>query len=885
MVFFDLLAEKEHIYLYVLIILCTFAFHYKMQTAKTTNMRKLTALMLAIAVAAMPMTLSAAIPSGYYSTAEGKSGQALLTALYNIINSHTKRSYTQLWTDFRTTDVDANGKLIDMYSTVKWTPGQKQCGNYSNVGDCYNREHSLPNSWWGGSEDERYTDLFHLYPTDGYVNNQRGNYPFGECANGNRLSNGSYQALGKLGASTFSGYSGTVFEPDDVYKGDFARTYFYLATCYYSGSHSFSSWPSSANSSSQQFVNAMLSGNSYPAFTTWALNLLLSWHRLDAVSTKETTRNDAVYGIQNNRNPFIDYPELVEYIWGNKVDTPWYPGGTTTNPVLAQPATGTTIDFGTVAAGSYTTQTITVKGTDLTESLTVSVSGNAFSCTTSTITAANANAGTTITVKYTAPSTAQSSTGTLTISSSEATTTVNLCGQSVTGIAALAATEVSSSSFKANWTPASGATSSTVYQLYVYEEDGVTNVSGYPKNVSATTGEYIVYNLEANTTYYYQLKYGNQQSNVVEVRTLGNNQLLAIQSDHDLEFELEMGATSNYLEAEVYTENISTTVTLTLGGDWGAQKFELSKNRSTWSSTLTIDPSGETFFIRVKDTSKWGSFEGLITATSGDLEYNAYVIAYITEGDPNIVETWEGADYKSSYSNTSNIQATAFKWDLVNTGIYGTQNNNDDRYNGEKCIRMRTKDTGGTANGMITMAEDKIGGASKISFLAAPYGGDANAELVVRFSTNQGATWNNLATLTIPKQSSSAPALDDVTIKAASYGSLAEYSLPVNVSDNIRFQFEQTSGKRLNIDDITISSYHVSTEAKPVVADQRDSWTVWAVDGGLNISSQQKLKFEVYNLDARRVAKTKLQGSRTLSLPAGIYIVTDGQSSRKVIVR
>lgn len=215
-------------------------------------------------------------------------------------------------------------QIWDMYSTKKWTYSSEQCGSsgYSAVGDCYNREHSMPKSWFN-SDSPMYSDGFHIYPTDGKVNSQRSNFPFGECANGTTLSAPSgIQALGKLGASTFSGYTGTVFEPVDEYKGDFARTYFYMAACY---NDRIASWNSD-----------MLANNSYPCFTTWAVNLLLKWHRQDPVSEKETNRNDAVYGYQKNRNPFIDHPELAEYIWGDKIGTGWEPGGTVT-PAITLP--------------------------------------------------------------------------------------------------------------------------------------------------------------------------------------------------------------------------------------------------------------------------------------------------------------------------------------------------------------------------------------------------------------------------------------------------------------------------------------------------------------------------------------------------------------------
>lgn len=263
-----------------------------------------------IVFAATVFSANATIPNGYYDDCENKQGgRTLLKALYQTISDHDVVSYKGLWSVYLTSDIDENGKIWDMYSTKRWTPEKEQCGNYSRVGDCYNREHSMPKSWFD-DESPMVSDAFHIYPTDGKVNGQRSNYPYGECANGTTLpSNGNVKALGKLGTSTFPGYSGTVFEPVDEYKGDFARTYFYMAACY---NDRISGWNSD-----------MLAKNNYPCYTTWAVNLLLKWHRQDPVSDKELKRNDAVYAHQGNRNPFIDHPELVEYIWGNKTSEHW----------------------------------------------------------------------------------------------------------------------------------------------------------------------------------------------------------------------------------------------------------------------------------------------------------------------------------------------------------------------------------------------------------------------------------------------------------------------------------------------------------------------------------------------------------------------------------
>lgn len=245
------------------------------------------------------LTLFAVAPPEYYNSAQGLSGSALRTALHNIINDHVAVSYTPgVWNAFATTDLKPNGNIWDMYSSYEYTLFEDQAGNYSKEGDVYNREHSWPQSLFNEASPMK-SDLFHIYPTDAYVNGWRSNYPYGETnAPTCTSTNGS-----KLGpARSGLGYSGTVFEPIDEYKGDFARTYFYMATRYYSEDGSWSSW-------------AMADG---VELETWAIEMLLDWHRNDAVSTKETNRNDAVFAIQNNRNPFIDHPEFVEYIWGGQ---------------------------------------------------------------------------------------------------------------------------------------------------------------------------------------------------------------------------------------------------------------------------------------------------------------------------------------------------------------------------------------------------------------------------------------------------------------------------------------------------------------------------------------------------------------------------------------
>lgn len=243
------------------------------------------------------------IPTGYYDNAQGLTGIPLKQALHNIIDGHNAQSYSSLHTHFASTDRKSDGTVWDMYSDIPGgTPpyqynfiSSDQCGNYSKESDCYNREHSWPKSWFN-SGNPMYTDLFHLVPTDGYVNGRRGNYPYGEVTNSTWTSlNGC-----KVGSCTFPGYTGVVFEPIDEYKGDFARLYFYMSVRYYNEDAGWTGSP-------------MVDGAELKA---WAADMLKQWHINDTVSQKELDRNNAVFIIQNNRNPFIDNPSWVFDIWG-----------------------------------------------------------------------------------------------------------------------------------------------------------------------------------------------------------------------------------------------------------------------------------------------------------------------------------------------------------------------------------------------------------------------------------------------------------------------------------------------------------------------------------------------------------------------------------------
>ena len=258
---------------------------------------------------------NAQAPSGYYSSANGLTGAPLKTALSSIItNGHQDKGYTGLWTAYKTTDIDKNyendGSILDIYSErsssndpYNFSAVSDQCGTYSTEGNCYNREHIVPQSFFNEASPMR-NDIHFVRATDGKVNGMRSNYPFGKVGSTTFTSlNGS-----KLGTSISSGFSGTVFEPIDEFKGDVARMVFYFVTRYQNQLSSFSS-------------GNMLGSSAFPGLQTWELNVLLAWHNQDPVSQAEINRNNASYTCQGNRNPFIDNPNYVNQIWGSQTPT------------------------------------------------------------------------------------------------------------------------------------------------------------------------------------------------------------------------------------------------------------------------------------------------------------------------------------------------------------------------------------------------------------------------------------------------------------------------------------------------------------------------------------------------------------------------------------
>jgi endonuclease I len=263
-------------------------------------------------------------PANYYNNATG-TGYTLKTQLKNIItNGHSDQGYNALWTlytnqAFRDNFYEADGTLLDMYSenptgsdSYEYSSPAQQCGNYNSEGDCYNREHLVPQSYFENFQvDPMKNDPFHVVPSDGWVNGQRGNFPFGPVGSTTYTSSNGSKKGANANTGYSAGYSGIVFEPIDEFKGDVARSLLYFSTRYQDFMDDFYA---AADGTSTQ-AKVMFDGSTNKVFSDTFLKIILTWHQNDPVSARELAVNNAVYNYQGNRNPYIDHPEYACQIW------------------------------------------------------------------------------------------------------------------------------------------------------------------------------------------------------------------------------------------------------------------------------------------------------------------------------------------------------------------------------------------------------------------------------------------------------------------------------------------------------------------------------------------------------------------------------------------
>jgi hypothetical protein len=587
--------------------------------------------------------------------------------------------------------------------------------------------------------------------------------------------------------------------------------------------------------------------------------LLLKWHRQDPVSEKELNRNEAVYAKQKNRNPFIDHPELAEYIWGDKVGQDWSLS-ISSEPQIVTPVDNSTIDLGLTGVNVAAKTTINVTAYNLTEDVAVSVSGPGFTASATSLPKADVNgSGAALTISFTS-ATARTSVGKLTLTSGDVTTTVNLSAEAVEGLPVSAATYVTSNSFVANWVNINGE--GAQYTLDVRQNN--ESIDGYPLTVDAAAGQYLVDDLDSETTYTYTLSNGTITSDVITVTTSAPIPAVEFLYDGDLSFTTTPGEPSDIAEILMEIDNIPGDVTITV-----TAPFQVSLNKQEWGQQVVIAPGADRFYMRLYSENE-GHFTTVLQASADNFLYDVEVDGIVAPAGATFIEDFEQKipDGESNGYGAITYQGSACSWACKNA-YFEYNGSNSYAHNSYQAVRFNK-----SGDRYIYMLEDKENGMGTLSLWARAWGSDSN-DCVLKLSTSadEGTTWTEITT---------------ITVKAAgSSNAYAEYTASIFQPGNQRLKIEQTSGSRCMIDDIAISDMNVSGVELVNSTLDYHSWDAYPVGNCLVIENKDAANnFRVYSLDGKQVFNGKLKvGNRSLQLPAGLYVVAVNDFSRRVLVK
>lgn len=247
----------------------------------------------------------------YASSLNGLKKEQLKAALHKLMDKKNVLPYggggKGTWWGFWYTDRNSQtNECYNRYSDKKFFFESTNTGRA--IGGM-NIEHSFPKSWWGGHKNDAWCDLYNLYPSDSKANSSKSNFVMGVVVNVKEEAGAGYD---KVGTGYADGKLVNMWEPGDRFKGEFSRSYMYMATTY-------------QNLSFTSEGAKQLQTGAYPTLKKWSSDLFRQWSKNDRVDEMEIKRNEAVYKIQNNRNLFIDYPNLAEYVWGDSMDVEFNP--------------------------------------------------------------------------------------------------------------------------------------------------------------------------------------------------------------------------------------------------------------------------------------------------------------------------------------------------------------------------------------------------------------------------------------------------------------------------------------------------------------------------------------------------------------------------------
>ena len=754
----------------------------------------------------------------YYRKAEGLRGTQLKAALHDLIQPDRVLDYGggegKTWSGFWLTDQMEDMQVRDRYSNVVryLNPDMSAVSNM-------NIEHIWANSWWGHLKNNAYCDLFNLYPADATANGRKSNNPIGVVDGNVAYTNG----VTKVGKSTSYRADSliTVWEPADQWKGDFARTYFYMATCY---SHMTSLWTTSEGL-------LTVDPNSPLLMRPWVYNLMLEWAEADPLDEIEQQRCEAIFSIQGNRNPFVDYPDLCQYIWGEKTDVQFYTGEENGAEIFV-PAAGEEIDFGLWPLSRPFSAKVQVRGRGLSQGAQLAVADECFALAQTELTADEITEGTDITVSVT-PTDEGTYTTMLLLEGSGYVQQTPLCVAFVDGIPAYPATDivcaVSSRRFNANWMNYQpGAT----YTLDVYTKDANGQAKAFGTYTTTDT-TYQVKNVYASTTYYYRvsiIQEGEEtiSSNEVTVEMPEVAPVFSV-STNEIAFTATPGKPSAQTQVSVtamavpkYVIDVVTTA-----------PFELSADGEQWSQQLTLKGQSPDFYVRFGGATEEGDYEGEIIVSTEGLDDRVISVSCNVDETKSFFEDFETGS-KGAYA-AAEVTCSAATWEMSNALMAG-----DDNALGSKCVRMKgyVKTSGViTTPAHVMMTTDKVNGCDSLWFYAGSYGSDTGVKMTVSYSLDAGKTWTKV-------------------VSSLSVGAMKRYGYKINKDGNIRLKFENdnTGNKRVNLDNIQMSDWEDPDGLNPV----HSSEFMVQSDGQ-------------YDLSGRKVAKRKEarsiiveQGKKTL---------------------
>lgn len=744
----------------------------------------------------------------YYRKAEGLRGTQLKEALHDLIQPSYVLAYGggvgKTWTGFWYTDQMENMQVRDRYSNVVryLNPDMSAVSNM-------NIEHIWANSWWGHIKNNAYCDLFNLYPADATANGRKSNNPIGIVDGTVSYTNG----VTKVGKS--SSYRAdsliTAWEPADQWKGDFARTYFYMATCY---SHMTSLWTTTEGS-------LTVDPNSPLLMRPWVYNLMLEWAEADPLDEIEQQRCDAIYEIQGNRNPFVDYPELCYYIWGNKSDEQFYCSEEHGAEIFV-PAASEEIDFGLHPLSRPFSAKVQVRGRGLNEGASLAVTDEYFTLDKATLSANEIHEGTDVSISVT-PTEEGTYTTMLLLEGSGYVQQTPLTVSFVDGIPAYPATDivcaVSSRRFNANWM---NYQPDATYTLDVYTKDA----NGQPKafgTYTTTDTTYQVKNVQASTTYYYKVSIIEDgqptiNSNEVKVEMPEVAPVFSV-STEDIAFTATPGKSSAPAQVSVtamavpkYVMEVSTSA-----------PFEISSDGETWSQELTLKGQNVSFFVRFGGGIEEGDYEGEVIVSTEEMDDKVISVSCNVDATKSFFEDFETGT-KGGYA-AAEVTCNAATWEMSNALLAGDDNALD-----KKCVRMKGYvKTGSTITtpAHIMMTTDKVNGCDSLWFYAGSYGNDTGVKMTVSYSVDAGKTWTNVVT--------SLPVAE-----------MKRYGYKINMDGNIRLKFESenTGNKRVNIDNVQMSDWEDPTSIQD-----------------LKVSKDLKdLNDSMYDLSGRKVMNRKSAG-------------------------